>query len=327
MIQSDAGLARAADRVPAQLWFLVSALFHYLGPSFAVLLFPHVGVLGVAWFRIASAAAVFAVWTKPWRMVRVASRRTLTLLVGLGACLAVMNSTFYLAIDRLPLGLVATIEFVGTLAVALVGLRSARNYAALGLAAPGVFVLTEVRWSSDPLGLAYAVVNSVLFMAYIVLGHRIAREGAGEGVSRLGAAMAVAFVFVMPIGFGEAAVALSDPWLVLAGIGVGVCSSVIPYVCDQLAMSRLPRNTFALMLALLPATATVIGALVLGQIPTRRDLVGIGLVMAGIAIHRPPAEPVLDSRNDRRFESGSPVPPERSAVGSLGRRWWGRRTP
>jgi len=110
--------------------------------------------------------------------------------------------------------------------------------------------------------------------------------------------MAAAFVFVMPIGFGEAAAALSNPWLVLAGIGVGVCSSVIPYVCDQLAMSRLPRNTFALMLALLPATATAIGALVLGQTPTRRDLAGIGLVMAGIAIHRPPAEPVRDPRKD-----------------------------
>lgn len=74
----------------------------------------------------------------------------------------------------------------------------------------------------------------------------------------------------------------------LAGTGVGVASSVVPYVCDQLAMSRLARNTFALMLALLPATATVIGALVLRQIPTPRDLFGIALVMAGIALHRPP---------------------------------------
>jgi len=300
MIQPNASLSRTADRVPPHLWFVVSAIFHYLGPSFAVLLFPHVGVLGVAWFRIASAAAVFAGWTRPWQMVRVASRPTLRLLVWLGACLAVMNSTFYLAIDRLPLGLVATIEFVGTIAVALFGLRTARNYAALGLAAAGVFVLTEVRWASDPLGLAYAMVNSVLFMAYVVLGHRIAREGAGEGVSRLGAAMAAAFVFVMPIGFGEAAAALTDPRLVLAGIGVGVCSSVIPYVCDQLAMSRLPRNTFALMLALLPATATIIGAIVLGQTPTRRDLAGIGLVMAGIALHRPPGRAGPRSEEEQR---------------------------
>jgi inner membrane transporter RhtA len=195
---------------------------------------------------------------------------------------------------------------VGTIAVALFGLRSPRNYTALGLATAGVFVLAEVRWSSDSLGLAYAIVNSLLFVAYIVLGHRIAREGAGEGVSRLGAAMAVAVVFVMPIGFREAAAALRDLRLVLAGIGVGVCSSVIPYVCDQLAMARLPRNTFALMLALLPATATITGALVLNQTPTLRDLAGIGLVMAGIAIHRPPAEPPGDLKTVDEPSPGHP---------------------
>lgn len=273
--------------MPPQLWFLVSAVFHYLGPSFAVLLFAQVDVLGVAWFRIASATAVFALWIRPWRVFATASRRTLILLLSLGACLAAMNSVFYLAIARLPLSLVATIEFVATIAVALFGLRSARNYAALALAAVGVLVLTDVRWASDPLGLAFAVVNGLLFIAYIVIGHRIAADGAGKGVDRLGAAMAAAFLFVMPIGFAQAAPALGEPLLVLAGIGVGVCSSVIPYVSDQLAMSRLPRNSFALMLALLPATATLIGALVLAQIPTLRDLLGIALVMAGIALHRP----------------------------------------
>lgn len=275
-------------RVPPHLWFVTSAVFHYLGPSFAVLLFSRVGVLGVAWFRIASAAVLFAVATAPWRVVRASSRRALALLLALGACLALMNSAFYLAIDRLPLGLVATIEFVGTILVALFGLRSGRNLAALALAVAGVVLLTEVRWSSDPVGLAWAAINAALFVAYILLGHRIAREGAAEGVRRLGAAMTIAFVFVMPIGFGQAAAALHDPLLVLAGIGVGLCSSVIPYVCDQLAMSRLSQGSFALMLALLPATATLIGALVLGQVPSPRDLGGIALVMAGIALHRSP---------------------------------------
>ncbi|HZF33296.1 MAG TPA: EamA family transporter [Candidatus Angelobacter sp.] len=282
--------SRTAHAVPPQLWFLVSAVFHYLGPSFAVLLFARVDVLGVAWFRIASAAAVFALWTRPWRVFAGASRRTLVLLLALGACLAAMNSVFYLAIARLPLSLVATIEFMATIAVALFGLRSTRNYAALALAAIGVLVLTNLRWASDPLGLAFAVLNGLLFIAYIVLGHRIARDGADQGVGRLGAAMAAAFLFVMPIGFAQAVPAFGEPLLILAGIGVGVCSSVIPYVSDQLAMSRLPRNSFALMLALLPATATLVGALVLAQIPTGRDLLGIALVMAGIALHRPPSD-------------------------------------
>lgn len=280
-------LLSRAEAAPPHLWFIISAIFHYLGPSFAVLLFQHVNVLGVAWFRITSAAVIFAIWTKPWKTFRSANREVVILLLLLGACLALMNSAFYLAIDRLPLSLVAAIEFVGTIAIALFGLRSAHNYIALSLAVAGVFVLTDVRWSSDPLGLTYAIVNGILFMSYIILGHRIARQGAGTGVGRLGAAMAAAFVFVMPIGFSEAIAAFPYPALILAGIGVGVSSSVIPYICDQLAMSRLPRNTFALLLALLPATATIVGAVVLGQIPTLKDIVGILLVMVGVAIHKP----------------------------------------
>ncbi|MGB3612355.1 MAG: EamA family transporter [Elainellaceae cyanobacterium] len=283
----SSALSSRISAAPPHLWFVVSAVFHYLGPSFAVLLFERIDVLGVAWFRIASAAIVFALWTKPWRTFRSASGETATLLLLLGACLALMNSAFYLAIDRLPLSLVATMEFVGTIAVALFGLKAMRNYIALALAVAGVLTLIDVRWSDDLLGLGFAAVNALLFMAYIVLGHRISQKGASEGVGRLSAAMAAAFIFVMPIGFQEAIAAFSSPVLILAGIGVGISSSVVPYVCDQLAMSQLSRNTYALLLALLPATATIIGALVLGQIPTIRDICGILLVMIGVAIHKP----------------------------------------
>lgn len=281
------GLSKVAEAVPPHGWFAVSAVFHYLGPSFAVLLFPHVGVLGVAWFRIATAAAIFGPWTRPWRVWRAADGTTRLLLVGLGACLAIMNTSFYLALDRLPMSLVAAIEFVGTVVVALWGLRTGLNLLALALAATGVVVLIDVTWSSDPLGLFWAFLNGALFVGYIVLGHRIAERGASGGVERLGAAMAVAFVFVMPIGLAEAVDAFSFPLLVLAGLAVGFCSSVVPYVCDQLAMSRLPRASFALLLALLPAIATVIGMIVLAQIPTLSDVIGVLLVMVGVAIHRP----------------------------------------
>ncbi|MEL6159354.1 MAG: EamA family transporter [Cyanobacteria bacterium J06627_32] len=272
--------------VPPHFWFLVSAVFHYLGPSFAVLLFARVDVLGVAWLRIASAALVFSLFSKPWRVFRAANRETTVLLFLLGACLALMNSAFYLAIARLPLSLVATMEFVGTIAVALWGLRSLRNYVALGLAIAGVFLLIDVRGSSDWLGLAFASVNALLFVTYIVLGHRISRQGAGEGVGRLSAAMVAAFVFVMPIGASDAIAAFAHPMLILSGVGVGISSSVVPYICDQLAMSQLPRNTYALMLTLLPATATLVGAAVLGQVPTFGEVVGIGLVMVGVSIHK-----------------------------------------
>jgi inner membrane transporter RhtA len=282
-------LSRAAETVPPPAWFAVSAIFHYLGPSFAVLLFPAVGVLGVAWLRIAAAAAVFAPWTRPWRVFVRASRRSRLLLLAFGACLAAMNCAFYLALDRLPINLVAAIEFVGTIGVALYGLRSLRNLAALTVTLVGVLVLIDVRWSSDPVGLFWAFLNGALFVGYIALGHHIARDGASGGVEQLGAAMAIAFLCVLPVGLAQAMKAFADPVLLAAGIGVGLCSSVIPYVCDQLAMSRLPRASFALMLALLPATATVIGAVVLAQIPDVTDIIGVALVMAGIAVHKPAA--------------------------------------
>jgi inner membrane transporter RhtA len=304
MTQSRLSLAGAANLAPPHAWFAVSAVFHYLGPSFAVLLFPSVGVLGVAWMRIATAAAIFAPWTAPWRTLARADGQTLRLMIGLGVCLAVMNTAFYLALDRLPMSLVAAIEFVGTIGVALYGLRTARNLAALASAVLGVFLLIDVRWSSDPIGLFWAFLNGALFVGYIVLGHRISEAGASGGVERLGAAMAIAFLFIMPIGFRQALRAFGSPTLVLAGAGVGICSSVIPYVCDQLAMSRLPRASFALMLALLPATATVVGIIVLAQIPSLRDTLGVLLVMTGVAIHRPAAAP------EPRSERASPSQPD-----------------
>src|ERR1700731_3180032 len=119
MPQPGLTFTKVAHSAPPHAWFGVSAVFHYLGPSFAVLLFPSVGVLGVAWMRIASAAAIFAPWTKPWRTLREAHGRRRLLLVGLGRGLAVIKTPFYLARDRLPMSLIAAIEFVGTIGVAL----------------------------------------------------------------------------------------------------------------------------------------------------------------------------------------------------------------
>ena len=275
-------------RVPPHAYFLVSAVFHYLGPAFAVLLFARVAPLGVAWLRIATAAAIFAGWRRPWTMLRTGSGDARRAVVMLGAVLAAMNISFYLAIARLPLGTVGAIEFLGPIGLAAAGMRSARNFGALALAIAGVYVLTDVRIAGEPLGFVFAFANCALFMLYVVLGHRIAGEGGAQGIDRLAGAMLVAMAVAFPFGIADAAPALASPLLLLAGIGVGVCSSVIPYVCDQLAMARLPRATFALLLALLPATASAIGLLVLGQVPSSRDLAGIALVIAGVAFHREP---------------------------------------
>ena len=273
--------------MPPHAFFLVSALFHYLGPSFAVLLFAHVGVLGVAWLRIASAAAVFAIWRRPWRSVVRGDSRSRMLVVALGTTLALMNSVFYLAIDRMPLATVAAIEFVPTIAIALIGVRSVRNIVALVVAVAGVLLLIGFQWSGDKLGVLLAIANAALFAVYIVIGHAISRAGGASGIDRLGAAMLVALIVAMPIGAADVLPVLSKPTLILAGIGVGLSSSVIPYVCDQLAMARLPRATFALMLTLLPATATIVGAVVLSQMPTLAERTGILLVAAGVYLHKP----------------------------------------
>jgi inner membrane transporter RhtA len=274
------------DRVPPQAYFMVSAVFHYLGPAFAVLLFAHVEPLGVAWLRIASAAAVFAVWRRPWRYYRglqISARRTVLLL---GGVLALMNICFYLAIDRLPLGTVGAIEFLGPIALAALGMRSRRNFAALAFAVAGVYVLTDVRLAGEPLGFVFAFANCAFFVLYIILGHRIAADGGTAGIDRLGFAMLVAMVVALPIGIRQAAPAFVSPLLLAAGIGVGISSSVIPYVSDQLAMARLPRATFALLLSLLPAMASLIGAVVLHQLPTAAEIGGIALVIGGVLLHR-----------------------------------------
>jgi inner membrane transporter RhtA len=282
--------ARLLARTPPHAFFLVSAVFHYLGPAFAVLLFAHVAPLGVAWLRIASAALVFAWWRKPWRFWRTQDASTRRTILMLGIVLAAMNSIFYLAIARLPLSTVGAIEFIGPITLAAIGMRTARNVGALILATAGVLVLTDIRIVHEPLGFVFAFANCALFILYVVLGHRISRSdapaAAGSGIDRLAAAMLIAAVAAAPIGFIDAAPAFHSPTLLGAAIGVGISSSVIPYVCDQLAMSRLSRSTFALLLALLPATAIIVGATVLHQIPSLTEIVGVGLVILGVAIHR-----------------------------------------
>jgi len=274
------------DRVPPHAYFLVSAVFHYLGPAFAVLLFARVEPLGVAWLRIASAAAVFAAWRRPWRYYGSLQPSARGNVLMLGSVLALMNICFYLAIDRLPLGTVGAIEFLGPIGLAALGVRSGRNITALALAVAGVYVLTDVRLAGQPLGFVFAFANCAFFALYIILGHRIAADGGTAGIDRLGFAMLVAMVVALPVGIREAVPAFVSPLLLAAGIGVGISSSVIPYVSDQLAMARLPRATFALLLSLLPAMASLIGAVVLHQLPTAAEVGGIALVVGGVLLHR-----------------------------------------
>jgi inner membrane transporter RhtA len=268
------------QRVPPHAYFAVSAVFHYLGPAFAVLLFDHVDPLGVAWLRIASAGAIFALWRRPWRAWPHLRRETRRLLLAWGAVPGAMNSCFYLAIEVLPLGTVAAIEFLPVIALAALSARTPRNLAALVLAVTGVYLLTDIEIGGEPVGLLFAGANALL------LGHRVSRDEALTSIDGLALSMLIAVAGALPVGAWDAAPAFTDPLLLAAAVGVGVCSSVIPYVCDQLVMRRLARGTYSLMIALLPATATVIGVIVLTQIPSPLEVTGVMLVIVGVAVHR-----------------------------------------
>ncbi len=157
-----------------------------------------------------------------------------------------------------------------------------------------MYLVTDVRMEGGALGLVLAFANAGLFAAYIVLSHRVAQGD--SGVDSLGAAMVIAAVVVTPFAGAAALPALSDPVALAAGIGVGLSSSVIPYVTDQLAMAKLSRAAYALMVSLLPATATVIGVVVLAQVPSPAEAAGVALVVAGVALRRerpqpPPGQP------------------------------------
>jgi inner membrane transporter RhtA len=272
-----------------------------------VLLFARVDPLGVAWLRIASAAAVFALWRKPWRALAGLDREARTIVLALGAVFAAMNACFYVAIDRLPLGTVAAIEFLPVILLAALGARTARNALALGLAVVGVYLLTDVHLEGEPVGVAFAFANAALFATYIVLAHRLSRVRGIGGIDGLAAAMLVAAVVVTPIGGSSALPALADPVALAAGIGVGLSSSVIPYVFDQLAMARLSRATYSLLVSLLPATATVIGVVVLSQLPSRVEILGVTLIVAAVAVHHERPDPTPSYKLSQGVQ-GSDVP-------------------
>lgn len=264
-------------RLPPQALFVMGAISQYVGAALAVLLFEHVPAAGVAWLRVLASAGVLVAWRKPWHTRWTKPR--LLLVSAFGLVLATMNVTFYLAIDRLPLGTAVAIEFCGPIFVAALGSRTRRDYGALALATIGVLALADVHLAGSPGGLAFAVAAGVAWAGYIVLGHRMAADQGIRPQDGLALGMAIGALAFAPILVASAAPAFHDALLLAACLAVGVLSSAVPYALEQVAMRRLPRARFALLLALLPATATVVGALILGQVPTPVEAAGIALVV------------------------------------------------
>ncbi|MGQ0573390.1 MAG: EamA family transporter [Pseudonocardia sp.] len=252
----------------------------YLGAALAVGLFDRMSPSGVAVLRLVGAAAVLLAWRRPGR----AAWRGTALFgaVAFGLATGVMNLAFYEAIARLPLGTAVAIEFCGPVLVAAVASRRARDVAAVVLAALGVALIADVRWSGSPSGVLWALAAAVMWTAYILLAKRVAQTGAGLDGMAVG--FAVASVLLAPVLLFTPLAPLADPVVLGLAVGVGVLSSVVPYVLDQVVLRRVGRARFAVLLALLPATATVIGLIALGQVPGLLEAVGIGAVVAAVAL-------------------------------------------
>jgi inner membrane transporter RhtA len=266
--------------VPPQLLLVLGAISQYTGATVAVLLFTSVAPAPLAWLRVLFAAAALAAWRRPWR--RAWPRRRLALVASFGAVIMTMNAAFYLAIARLDLGTVVAIEFVGPVAIAAAGSRRLRDFAGIALLVAGVGLLSGLHLSGSLAGVAWALTAGVMWAAYIVLGHRVAGAVDLRAQDGLAAAMAIAAVAAAPLFAWRTGQVFSDAGLLARAIVVGLASSVVPYALEQLAMRRLPRHRFAVMLALLPVTATLMGAVVLGQVPSAADATGIALVIGAI---------------------------------------------
>jgi inner membrane transporter RhtA len=270
-------------RVPAPVLFVIGAVSMYAGAAMAVGLFGDLAPAAVAVLRMLGAAGVLVAWRRPgaaaWRGAR------LLRAAAFGLATAGMNIAFYEAIARLPLGTAVAIEFCGPVAVAAVASRRPRDIAAVVLAAAGVALIADVRWSGAPLGVLWALVAAALWAAYIVLGKRVA--GAGNGLDDMAVGFAVAAVVLTPVlrvGGAAGIAALADPVVLLLAVGVGVLSSVVPYVLDQIVLRRLGQARFAVLLALLPATATIVGLVALAQVPSPLEAAGIAAVVVAVAL-------------------------------------------
>ncbi|MFC4944397.1 EamA family transporter [Pseudonocardia sp. GCM10023141] len=263
----------------------------YLGAALAVGLFDRLSPSVVAVLRVVGATIVLILWRRPGRAAW--RRDRLLRAAGFGLATALMNVAFYEAIARLPLGTAVAIEFCGPVAVAALSSRRPRDVVAVVLAAAGVALIADVRWSGSPSGVLWALAAAALWAAYIVLGKRVA--SAGNGFDDLAVGFVVASVLCSPLLLlgGPAGLApLADPVVVLVAVGVGVASSVVPYVLDQVVLRRVGRARFAVLLALLPATATVVGLVALGQLPNVSEGVGIAAVIAAVGLRSRDGDPV-----------------------------------
>jgi len=277
--------ARSADRKsglslsPEQL-FVIGAVSQYAGAVIAVNLFDEASAASIGWFRVIGAVLVLAPLTaRGWRGWSRADYASAALF---GSMTAGMNISFYIALDHLPLGNSVAIEFIGPISVAALRTRNRRNAMALGLAIAGVIVLSGTEVGDDAVGLVFIFLAAALWAGYIVFGSKVARQD--RGLSGLSLGLLFGVLATAPIGLVDASSVVSDGSVLATALFVGVLSSAIPYSLDQIVLRRVSVRRFALLQALLPVVATLMGAIVLDQRPSAIALVGIALVVTAVIV-------------------------------------------
>jgi inner membrane transporter RhtA len=284
-MRSDERPVRPLGRAPLpppQLLLVIGALSQYAGAGVAVVLFHSVAPASLAWLRSLLAAVVLCALRRPWQSTW--TRRRLAGAAAFGITIALVNVAFYLAIAHLALGTAVAIEFVGPVAVAAIGSRRRRDVAGLALLIAGVALLSGVHLAGNAASVGWALAAGVGWGGYIVFGHRIAKNAELRPQDGLAAGLAIGAVVLAPFFAWHAGPVFTGAGLFVRALVVAVASTVVPYSLEQLAMARLTRPRFAMMLALLPATATLMGLVVLGQLPSAADAFGIALVIGAITL-------------------------------------------
>jgi inner membrane transporter RhtA len=251
-----------------------------LGAAIAKSIFDEVGSGGAVFLRVLSAAVVLALFWRP--RLRGRSRRELWLVLLFGLALAGMNFSIYAAIDRIPLGVAVTFEFVGPLGVAVFGSRRPVDLVWVVLAAAGILLLSDLGGTSlDGWGVALAVIAGGFWAAYILLSARVGQ--AFPGGDGLALAMLVAVVPLAPFGIAQGGADLLVPWIVAVGFAAGMLSSALPYTLELEALRRMPTAVFGVLMSLEPAVAALAGFAILGEDLVAREVAAILLVVVASA--------------------------------------------
>jgi inner membrane transporter RhtA len=267
---------RATSRalIPAPALVLAAALSGQVGAAFAKGLFDRAGPPGVVLLRLAFGGAAVLALTRPRLAGR--SRRDFAPVVGLGIVLACMNTTFYEALDRLPLGIAVTVEFLGPLAVAVFSSGRPLDLVWVGFAAAGIALLADPNGALDRTGLLLAAAAACFWGLYILLGVRVGRAWPGAG--GLALSMAIGAVLIAPLGIASGGTGLLDPYVLAGGLVVGLMCSALPWSLEIEAMRRLPTHVFGVLMSVEPAVAALAGLVVLDERLRARLVVSVALV-------------------------------------------------